>query len=220
MLEADLERVQQAQATERAKLEDELSKVRGHAAERTRIEADLDRLRASQAAERQRLEQELQEARAQAAQKTRLEAELEQARMQAAEHAKLQADLRGENEKTRAEHLRMVEEVQQRLEDERKAHADKLGGERNRVLERERNAGVLEGRVDAMSAEADTLRERVADLQQQVADAEGQKGQMEQLRLQQAVQSQKDLQTTKAEYERKLEEAMRKRQAKCGCVLM
>merc|ERR1712192_59203 len=89
----------------------------------------------------------------------RLEAELEQARIQASEHGKLQAELkrvqaeadeykqklstetstlRGEHEKTRAEHLELQ-------------------------LERERNAGVLEGRVDAMSAEADTLRQRVAD---------------------------------------------------------
>jgi hypothetical protein len=224
LLEADLETVQAAQAHERAKLEEELQKVRGHAAERDRIEADLERLRTSQAAERQRLEAELQDARGQAAQKARLEeAELERVRAQAEEYKhKLSSEtnnLKDENEKTRAEHLRMVEEARQRLEDERKAHADKLVGERDRLLERERNTGVLEGRVDAISAEADSLRQRIADLQQQVVDVEGEKGKQ----MQEKDQLRLDLQNA-----RKTQEDLRKRlgepngrekQPKCGCVV-
>merc|ERR1712185_246055 len=110
-----------------------------------------------QASDRRQLEAELEEARSQAAQKARLEAELEQARKEAAEQKKLQqelehvraqaeeykkklssenTDLKNENEKTRAD-LRMAEQARQRLEEERKDHENKLGGERDRLLERE-----------------------------------------------------------------------------------
>merc|ERR1719446_1782962 len=104
----------------------------------------------------------------------------------------------------------MVEEVQQRLEEERKAHADKLGGERDRLLERERNAGVLEGRVDAMGAEAEALRLRIAEL-------EGQTKEKDQLRtdLENARKSQEDLQRKKEEYQKRLEDISRKKQPKC-----
>merc|ERR1712185_768264 len=104
--------------------------------------------------ERQRLEAELQQARHQAAEHGKLRAELEQVRAQAEEYkhqlSKETSTLKSENEKTQAEHLRLLEDAQQRLEEERKQHAEKLGGERNRLLERERNAGILEGKVDAI----------------------------------------------------------------------
>lgn len=249
-LEADLERVRAAQAAERSQLEDELQKVRGQAAERNRVEAELERLRESQTGERQRLEAELEEAKAQAAQKARLEAELEQARKQAEEQKKLQeelervraqaeeykqkltnetSNLQKENEKTRTEHLRMVEDARQRLEEERRSHAEKLGGERDRLLERERNAGVLEGRVDAISAEANSLRQRISELQNKVVEVEGQKGAhvQEKDKLRQDLESARNSMTQTQEelrkrtelYEKRLEEQSRKSQPKCGCTV-
>merc|ERR1711907_523911 len=111
-------------------------------------------------------------------------------------------------------------------EKERKAHANKLVGERDRLLERERNTGVLEGRVDAMSAESAMLRQRIADLQKQIVDVEGQKGkdlqEKDQLRsdLESAKKEHDALQKSKEEYQKRLEELMRKKQPKCGCTVM
>mmetsp|Transcript_65564 Transcript_65564/g.102361 ORF Transcript_65564/g.102361 Transcript_65564/m.102361 type:complete len:1134 (+) Transcript_65564:76-3477(+) len=249
-LEANLQAQNSSQAAERAELERELENARGQAAERSRIEAELERLRVTQARERQRLEAELEEAREQAAQKTRLEAELEQARKQAAEQSQLQSELermraqaeeykqkltketsslKTENEKTTAEYMRMVDDARRRLEEERKEHADKLGGERDRLLERERNAGVLEGRVHAISAEATTLRDRVTELQNKVSEAEGMKGKhMEEkdgmrqdliLARAQMNAAQTEMKRLKEEYERRLQEANSKTQQPKCCIV-
>merc|ERR1712166_283347 len=96
----------------------------------------------------------------------------------------------------------------------------------DRLLERERNAGVLEGKVDAISVEANMLRQRIAELQQQVVDVEGQKGktlqEKDQLRadLENARSTQEDLRRSRDDYEKRLEEVGRKKQPKCGCAVM
>lgn len=128
----------------------------------------------------------------------RIETELERARAQADSAARQLASerssLKGENERTRNEHMRMVEETEQRLAEERKAHKAAMESERSRLLESERNAGRLEGQVNALSSEALMLRQQVVELQQMVRDVEHQKGQ----HLHEQEQLRRDLQEERA----------------------
>lgn len=242
MLQANLGRSHAAQAMEVAQLEEVLQKACGRASQRSQIESDLERQRAAQAAECQRIEDELQEAQAQAARRDLREAELER-KMQTEEPAKLHAELRyvqaeteeykcklacemkglkRQNEKSRAEHLRMVEELQRRLEEER--GIANLIRERDQLLEREGNAQamhLLQGRLDEIGAEGNALRKLVDDLQKKLTEAESQKGttleEQDKMRqeLEEAMKAQDVLRKARDEFEQKLAE-VRERQPKCG----
>jgi len=223
------------QASEKSRLESELEySQRMQASERTRLEAELEQLRL-QVAEKRRLEVELEKLRHEANEKLRLEHELEHTRSKVDGYARQlddeRATLRGEHEKTRAEHARTLEDTRRQMDEERKVHADMLEGEKNRLLDGERTKGKLEGHVHALSAEAQILRERVAELQAQVNKSENDRGRhvsekeklIKELEETKAEQDkvQETLRAQTAEYERRREEAdsKKKSQKKC-CVVM
>jgi len=82
--------------------------------------------------------------------------------------------LKVEIDKMRAEHSRTAKDAEMRAEAERKAHASALEG---RLMDKERNTGVLEGQMQALSSENQALRTQLADLQTQLRDSEGRAGQ-------------------------------------------
>merc|ERR1719361_981711 len=97
------------------------------------------------------------------------------------------------------------------MEEEREQHASRLENEQGRLLERERNAGLLEGQVHAVSAEASMLRKQVSQLQDQLRETERSKGQFsaDAERLRQELEAAKNDFSIKqkeqsAEYEKKL----------------
>merc|ERR1719343_1657557 len=53
--------------------------------------------------------------------------------------------LMGEKEKTRSEHSRMHDDIRNQLDEERNQHKHAISTERDKQLERERRAGILEG---------------------------------------------------------------------------
>lgn len=189
---------------------------------RRRLETELATLR-SQASDTARLQAELT---TETNERKRLQSELEFAKQQADNYAtqltQERGSLRGEAERTRAEHMRMVEETRQRLEDERKMHANMLDEEKNRLLDKERNAGILEGKVHTLSSEAEMLRAKVSELQQQAREAESQKARLtEELETERKdkVSSTSKLKEQVDDYEKKLEQADKGKQKKC-CVMM
>merc|ERR1712008_621888 len=72
--------------------------------------------------------------------------------------------LQGEHEKARTSQGQVVEEARRQLEEERNKNAGLLATEQNRLMEKERNSGVLEGQVTTLTAEATSLRERVNEM--------------------------------------------------------
>eukprot|EP00927_Polykrikos_kofoidii_P055544 TRINITY_DN49772_c0_g1_i1.p1 TRINITY_DN49772_c0_g1~~TRINITY_DN49772_c0_g1_i1.p1 ORF type:complete len:1095 (+),score=250.15 TRINITY_DN49772_c0_g1_i1:74-3286(+) len=110
--------------------------------------------------------------------------------------------LQGEHEKTRDEHSKMVEDARRQLEKERVENQGKLESGKARLMEIERNSGVLEGRVQAFSTEATMLRDRIAELQETIREAEGRTAQQESKgeRLQQELErARADIQRGKAD---------------------
>mmetsp|Transcript_15557 Transcript_15557/g.35644 ORF Transcript_15557/g.35644 Transcript_15557/m.35644 type:complete len:1020 (-) Transcript_15557:113-3172(-) len=168
-----------------------------------------------------------------ATEKRRLEVDLEQARGELDQlKAQLMVErdtLKNENEKTRAEHSKLVEETRQKLEQERKLHTETLHEEKNRLLDRERNTGVLEGQVQAVSSENTLLREQLAELKEQVRSFERARGEHKEEReaLQKSldaarVEHSEQLKRKEEDHDRLLEEAKKaKAQKKCTkCVVM
>merc|ERR1719265_2524752 len=105
------------------------------------------------------------------------------------------------------------------MEEDRKLYASHLESEKGRLLDRERNAGLLEGQVHAVSAEASMLRDQVRETErskgQFSADAE---------RLRQELEAAKNDFSIKqkeqsAEYERKLVVEREKAEQKKGCMV-
>jgi len=80
--------------------------------------------------------------------------------------------LKEAQEKSRAEHMRMVADSRKQLEDERLTHHDALDDHKSRLLERERGAGILEGKVTALTSETAMLHTRLKELEAQVRQAE------------------------------------------------
>mmetsp|Transcript_20335 Transcript_20335/g.63754 ORF Transcript_20335/g.63754 Transcript_20335/m.63754 type:complete len:133 (-) Transcript_20335:195-593(-) len=66
----------------------------------------------------------------------------------------------------------MVEDARRQLEEERKAHTGALDQHKGRLLERERGAGVLEGKLQVLGSENGALRKQLQELEQQVREAE------------------------------------------------
>merc|ERR1712008_156623 len=82
----------------------------------------------------------------------------------------------GEHEKARTSQGQVVEEARRPLEEERYKNAGLLATEQNRLMEKERNSGVLEGQVIALTAGATSLRERVNEMSVRQREAEVQTG--------------------------------------------
>jgi len=167
-----------------------------------------------------------------AGEKRQLEVDLEQSRAETdnykAQLAVERTTLKDENEKTRAEHMRLVEETRKRMEEERKAHADTLQGEKDRLIDRERNTGVLEGQVKALSSENTMLRDQLAELREQLRETEREKGQHaeEKSRLQTDLDKNKQdldqkLKDQAAEHEKMVQDLQAQAsKQKCGCTVM
>eukprot|EP00928_Gymnodinium_smaydae_P018459 TRINITY_DN17022_c0_g3_i2.p1 TRINITY_DN17022_c0_g3~~TRINITY_DN17022_c0_g3_i2.p1 ORF type:complete len:864 (-),score=200.86 TRINITY_DN17022_c0_g3_i2:293-2884(-) len=167
-LQADLERVRAATAKANA---DRLAAERlarsaadNVAADRRALEVELDQTRGEVervarqlASEREHLRGEHLRTREEHAQKA------EDVRRQLAEERQT---LQSEKEKTKSEHMRMLEDCRTQLEDERNKHKSALDDEKDKHMERERRAGVLEGQVQALTAETTNLRERLKELEE------------------------------------------------------
>jgi len=199
------------------------------------LRGELDQARAElnqQIVERTRLDEQV---RRHAAEKARLEDSLAQERNRSQGNqenvTKERFALQAEVEKTRNEHLRMLEEARRRADEDRKNHSTTMESEKNRLLESERAAGMLEGQVAALDAEKNLLHHRVEELESKLREAESNKGrsQQEQDALKTDVEKFKKEADTKdqttreevakrVELERKLQEAEGK-QPKCGCVV-
>lgn len=208
--EHDLKIQQRLQADKEATLLAELEQVRASfaksEAERLANERCAKVASESSAAQHERIMKELDQARAEAqSYRSRLGNERD--------------SLQKEHERTRAESLQKIEETRSKLEAEQKKHNELLLSEKQKLLEKERHAGVLEGQTNTLAYEAGTLRNRVEDLQRQIIEAENQNGRhvqdTEKLKqeLAQALQRQQE---QACEYQRMLAAAQQK---KC-CVVM
>jgi len=144
------------------------------------MRADIDQARSEAAmhlAERAKLEEQV---KLHAAEKRRLQDLVDQERQRNSgnqdQTGKERAALQEEVERTRQEHLRMLEEARTRADEDRRHHATSMEGEKNRLLEREREAGLLMGKVEALTAEKNLLHHQVSELQAQLRETETQKG--------------------------------------------
>lgn len=245
-LEAELEQLRSV-ARDKNKLEADLNEAKLQASEKRRLEYELEHHKNMTSEKDRRTDSELGTLRLQAGDTSRLQAELaneqsEKKRLQSElEFAKAQAEnyaqqlgqerstLKGENDRTRTEHMRMVEDTRQKLEDERKLHANMLDEEKNRLLDKERNTGVLEGKVHTLTTEAEMLRAKVAELQQQARTGSADAEQLKQLKQDLEKERHDKVETTDKlreqvdDYEKRLEQAGQKgkgKKPKCGCTVM
>mmetsp|Transcript_59505 Transcript_59505/g.164588 ORF Transcript_59505/g.164588 Transcript_59505/m.164588 type:complete len:293 (+) Transcript_59505:63-941(+) len=144
--------------------------------------------------------------------------------------------VQGAHTEARDTHLKAVEAHQQRLEAHHKAQADVLGETRGKLLKHERDAGILEGKVEALTAEIQRLREQDAEWQERLRRVETQKGQFLQekehlraelkeakgdvsramARIEEAAKTQ---QAAEAEAAKLRAEVMRRYPPKCGCAM-
>jgi hypothetical protein len=206
-------------------LRDQLDQVRASvaAAEAERLASERVAKAAADAtaAEHQRLTQEVQASRAEAerfadllaSERAVLRSENDRTRNEQAQmvdNARRQLEserttLKGETEKTRAEHQRMVEEARRQLEQERGRHTEALEAEQQRLLEKERSAGLLEGQVATLSSEASSLRDRIAEMQVTLREAEAKAARQRQ----EIDRSRADTQKARAEASRTREQASR-----------
>eukprot|EP00929_Paragymnodinium_shiwhaense_P076813 TRINITY_DN39546_c0_g1_i1.p1 TRINITY_DN39546_c0_g1~~TRINITY_DN39546_c0_g1_i1.p1 ORF type:complete len:1572 (+),score=466.03 TRINITY_DN39546_c0_g1_i1:140-4855(+) len=188
------------------------------------------------AAEKRRLEVELDQAKSESERLARQLADernslRDQSDKQKAEHAQRVADvkrqleeehktLHGEKERTKQELSRMLDDTHKQLADERSKHTDVLRSEQDRLMDRERRAGVLEGQVQALTSETARLREQVKELEdkkrqielhpQKLTEenarhqAEIEKARAEVVRIK--AEAEERLQAQQAEHERKMAE--------------
>lgn len=183
-----------------AGLRDQLDQVRARvaAAEAERLASERVAKAAADAtaAEHQRLSQEVQAARAEAERFADLLASEravlrsdndrtrnEQAQMVDDARRQLESErstLKGETQKSRAEHQGMVEDARRQLEQERGRHTEALDAEQQRLLDKERSAGLMEGQVATLSSEASSLRDRIAEMQVTLREAEAKAAQQRQ----------------------------------------
>jgi len=204
---------------------------RTHVESTASMQAELEEARATSTraeAERMRLEEQV---RTHGAERQRLLTELEEERSKATGATKQlsveREALRSENERTRTDHLKLLEDTRKRADEERTHHLSALQGEQGRLLDRERKQGILEGQVSALTTENTSLRERVSELEGKLRDAEGVKGQ--QLHEQERLKSDLDLAKNQAaEHKRQLDEKQHQleereldkgKQPKCGCIV-
>jgi len=201
---------------ERQTLESELSELQAEIAKYSR---QLEDERASLEGETDKTRQEHQE---------KVDEVLKQ--LEEERHA-----LKGEVEKTRDDHLRAVEETRRQLEEERRAHSGTLDEHKGRLLERERGAGVLEGKVHVLTSEVSSLREQLAEIEKQAMASErtlAEQSHENDQYQQDLIALKAELEAVKAgaddslrkqaeEHEKRLEEELdcedRRKQPKCGC---
>eukprot|EP00927_Polykrikos_kofoidii_P035702 TRINITY_DN30246_c0_g1_i1.p1 TRINITY_DN30246_c0_g1~~TRINITY_DN30246_c0_g1_i1.p1 ORF type:complete len:1394 (-),score=280.24 TRINITY_DN30246_c0_g1_i1:389-4510(-) len=216
--EHDLKAKQRLQVESEAALQTEIEQARVCSAK-----SNADRLASERrartaadaaAAEQRRLEVELDQARGEAERlgrelKIETDALLGENEQTRAEHQRRveearkqleaeRATLRGEKEKTRSEHLRMLEETRKQLDDERLRHGSAYDAEKDRQLERERKTGVLEGQATALSAEVTALRQRVHELEEKARQVDGRPA----VRLEENKRIQADIDAARLELER------------------
>mmetsp|Transcript_27105 Transcript_27105/g.57544 ORF Transcript_27105/g.57544 Transcript_27105/m.57544 type:complete len:1166 (+) Transcript_27105:67-3564(+) len=145
------------------------------------------------ASEIARLQKQVEDARVEvSAAKERLASEKEVMEVQAKRHseehkarveevrtrvASEKSVLVDEHTKQRDGHQQKIDEVQRKLEEERSRHEASLDSEQSRLLERERQGGILEGQVTAHLDETIALKQRLADLQLRLSQAEAKAGQ-------------------------------------------
>jgi len=200
------------------------------AAEQQRLEAEVTRAKAKAEEIAKQLESERQHLKGENT-KTRQEHQqkVEEVRQQLEEERNR---FKGEKEETTTAHMRMAEEARKQLEEQRRTHVGMLDSHKTRLLENERNAGVLEGKLTAISSETEALRERVRALEGQLREAtvhaDQQAQQKEQTRLElegvkTATERHKSdvaerLKAQEEEYGSQ-EGEVRERQPKCGCAV-
>ena len=80
--------------------------------------------------------------------------------------------LRTKKDQSREEHLRMAEEMRQRLEQERQDHNKTKDDDKGRLLEQSRTAGILEGKIIASTEENKALRLRLDTLEEKAHETE------------------------------------------------
>lgn len=221
-------------------------------AERLAAERCAEVVGEASSVERQRLEDQLVQARAEAEKYSRqLEEERrtlqgENERTQE-EHRRRVEEVRRqlesersavqtEQEKERSEHMRMVAEARRQLEQERISSAGTLGDRKGKLLERERDAGVLEGRQQALVRETDSLKQRLRELEDQGREANvalgRQSHESEKARADLAAahdeaeqaksETERRLKDEKEEYDQAIAdtEEMAGRKPRCGCSVM
>jgi len=136
------------------KLQVEIEQYKTEALERHRLEEELSRLRATTVDGREK----------EAAERKRIEAELEQMRQAAIEKLRLEVDLKhimtksDENEKARLEDQKAIQETHRQLDKERQQQ-----------VEQERAAGMLEGKVSALSSHAANQTQKVSELNDELS---------------------------------------------------
>lgn len=196
------------------------------------MRAELDQVRAESAknaSERTRLEEQV---KLHNAEKRRLEDALDLERGKATGHhdtlAKERQTLQEETEKTRGEHRRMLDEAMQRSEADRKTHTETLENEKKRLLESERAAGELEGRVSALTVEKEALHKRVEELENQLRDNQTDKGRSKEEqdtlnrdveKLKKEVDAKDEAARDEAAKRAALEQRLQEKQPKCGCIV-
>jgi len=81
------------------------------------------------------------------------------------------------HEETRTAHTRVIDEHKKRVEADHKDHHEVLEDTSVKLLERERGLGVLEGKLQSLTFEADFLREQLEDSRRRLRDAVTEKSQ-------------------------------------------
>lgn len=71
-----------------------------------------------------------------------------------------------------ASHSRVIEEHTHRVEEQQKTNQELLLGTRNQLLDRERTTGLLEGKIQALTYEADHLREQLDETRRKLRAVE------------------------------------------------
>lgn len=251
--EMELRSQQRAAGEREAALRAELDDARAAAgraeAERLASERGASEASGRANAELQRLEAEVRAAKEDAAraadqlasERAVLKGESERTRNDAehmVEDVRRQLDaernsMKGEQERARKEQAVAVEEARKQLEEERTRNADAIAAEQNRLLEQERNAGVLEGQVLTLSNEKTTLHDRINELQICLREAEVKAGRQRQEserlsaeheRVTKAAEQAREeveqkLKQQREEFEARLDEELsKKKQSKMGCV--
>lgn len=195
------------------------------------------------ATEKHRLEAELAEARSSGS-KLQQEA-LQSQRVLAEERAKFQethSELSGEQAVLRTKHSESKEDHRRQLETERAAHSSTKDEHKDVLLQHERRAGMLEGQLQAVTAEKEALRERLRELEEKVlavqvtlhkqaAESEQSKAEVERVKAAAEMQLEREKAEASARLKehaeelariRSVEEAKatepgREKQPKCGC---
>jgi len=153
----------------------------------------------------------------------RLEAELDRERQEAKRHKERvlaeQAGIKDAHERTRAGQIQVLHDTQARLEEEQRAHTATRREQHQKLVESERNVGVLEGQVKMLTDQTTLTQQKVQELQECLQEAEARASKMDvdlkkgHVDLEQATRA-------REEAENKLQERLlQEKHPKCGCTL-